>query len=312
MRKIFLKIFLVILICTLFLTGCQKKVGEEHEEKNATPLFYKIRNNETNSTIYLLGSIHAADDSIYPLDDTIMSAYNKSDYLAVEVDIIDMDYELLLEYTGKMLCEEGVQVKDYLGDELYNKMVKVLKEKNSYNLLVDEYKPVFIYSLFQDLIMKDAGLDSRKGVDRYFLELAKESEKEILEIETAEMQYNLLLNSPDKLYQILIESCVDNYDENVLAVKILYAAWKQGNEFVIEKSTYEIDEEELAKEDIEILEEYIQQWIVDRNYGMVSRLEQYMFEGKNVFCVVGLGHVVGEEGIVELLEQKGYNIEKLD
>lgn len=312
MKKIFRNLLLVILVCTLFLTGCQKKETKEEEKEAVTPLFYKISSNETDATIYLLGSIHAADDSIYPLNDTIMSAYNASDYLAVEVDITDIDYELQLEVTGKMLCEEGIKIKDYLGEELYNKMVKLLKEKNSYSFLLDEYKPVFFISYFENLIIKDAGMDARDGVDMYFLNLAKENEKEILEVETAELQYDLLLNCPDELFQMMIGDCVNDYDKSVLGMEILYEAWKQGNTFALEKSTYEFEGEELTEEEIEMLDDYIQKFVIDRNYGMVNTLEKYMSENKDVFCVVGVGHVIGDEGIVTLMEQKGYNVEKLD
>ena len=58
-----------------------------------------------------------------------------------------------------------------------------------------------------------------------------------------------------------------------------------------------------------LLEQYNQSLVIDRNYGMVNALDKYFREGKNVFCVVGVGHVVGEDGIVELMKSKGYSVE---
>ena len=77
-----------MILLAFTVTGCKNKEEKNIEQKDeevktesVTPAFYKITNTDNNSTIYLLGSIHAAEESIYPLNDTIMSAYESSDYL---------------------------------------------------------------------------------------------------------------------------------------------------------------------------------------------------------------------------------------
>ncbi len=39
--------------------------------------------------------------------------------------------------------------------------------------------------------------------------------------------------------------------------------------------------------------------------------KRYMAENKNVFFVVGIGHMLGDGGIVDLLKQDGYTVEKV-
>lgn len=316
MKKIFKSFLIISIAFTLMLTGCEKKESnvDENKKEIATPLFYKITSDKNSATVYLLGSIHAADDSIYPLNDTIMSSYNASDYLAVEVDTmaINDNFDLQLELAKKMLYIDGTTIKDYLDEDLYNKMVEFLKEKNSYNTLYDNYKPAFFESLFENIIIVDAGMDANKGIDTHFLNLAKKDNKSILEIETAEFQYDLLLSNPIELDQLMLASYVDDYDSNVLQMKELYEAWKNGDISELEEQILSSDTEGLTAEEIAMLENYNQTLINDRNRGMVKTLEQYMSENKNVFCVVGLGHVIGNDGIITLMEKNGYNIEKLN
>ena len=174
-------IFLIITIFTLIVfSACDKKeiVKEDNE---ITPLFYKI-SDKNNTKIYLLGSIHAADDTIYPLNDTIMNSFNDSDYLAVEVDTLSLqnNFDLSLNLAEKMMYNDSTTIKNHIGDELYNKMVNFLKEKKSYSSLYDNYKPVFFESLFENLIINDAMLKSESGIDMYFLSLASENNKKIL------------------------------------------------------------------------------------------------------------------------------------
>ena len=315
MKKIFQNLFILTIAFVLIFTGCQKKENEidDNKKETATPLFYKISNDENTATIYLLGSIHAADDSAYPLNETIMSAYENSDYLAVEIDTmaITSNFDLQLELAKKMLYIDGTTIKDELGEELYNKMVEFLETKNSYNNLYDNYKPAFFESLFENVIINDADMDANKGIDAHFLKLAKKDNKNILEIETAEFQYDLLLSNPIELDRLMINSYVDDYDNNVLEMKELYNAGKKGDIKELEEKLFSSDTEELSENEIMMLEHYNQTLITDRNYGMVRALEKYMSEDKNVFCVVGLGHVIGDEGIIKLMQKNGYKIEQL-
>ena len=43
----------------------------------------------------------------------------------------------------------------------------------------------------------------------------------------------------------------------------------------------------------------------------VEAAEQFMAEGKSVFYVVGLAHMIGENGIVEQLIRNGHTVERV-
>lgn len=306
-------IFLIITIFTLIVfSACDKKeiVKEDNE---ITPLFYKI-SDKNNTTIYLLGSIHAADDTIYPLNDTIMNSFNDSDYLAVEVDTLSLqnNFDLSLKLAEKMMYNDSTTIKNHIGDELCNKMVNFLKEKKSYSSLYDNYKPVFFESLFENLIINDAMLKSESGIDMYFLSLASENNKKILEVESAEFQYNLLLNTPLELDKIIIEEYIDNYDLNVSQMKDLYELWKKGDKEQLENILINSESQNATEEEKKLMENYNQSLIIDRNYGMANVLENYFEKKQNVFCVVGLGHVIGDEGIINLLQKRGYDVAQLN
>ena len=306
-------IFLIITIFTLIVfSACDKKeiVKEDNE---ITPLFYKI-SDKNNTTIYLLGSIHAADDTIYPLNDTIMNSFNDSDYLAVEVDTLSLQntFDLSLKLAEKMMYNDSTTIKNHIGDELYNNMVNFLKEKKSYSSLYDNYKPVFFESLFENLIINDAMLKSESGIDMYFLSLASENNKKILEVESAEFQYNLLLNTPLELDKIMIEEYIDNYDLNVSQMKDLYELWKKGDKEQLENILINSESQNATEEEKKLMENYNQSLIIDRNYGMANVLENYFEKKQNVFCVVGLGHVIGDEGIINLLQKRGYDVAQLN
>lgn len=314
MKNILKKLYVSIFILPLLFVGCKSNNVEKIDgsKESVTPLFYKISKKDSNVNVYLLGSIHAAQDNIYPLNDTIMKAYKNSDYLAVEVDTVALteNLNLQLELSGKLLYDDGTTIKDELGDELYDKMVSFLREKKSYVPLYDNYRPAFFESLFENYVIEDADMDSNEGIDMHFLTLAKEDKKDILEIETAESQYDLLLSNPIELDKMMIDEYVSEYDVAILEMKNLYDSWKSGN---IEKleSTFAIDDN-LPEDEAKLITDYNKALINDRNYIMASALEDYISEDKNVFCVVGVGHLIGDEGIISLMEDSGYIVEKIE
>jgi uncharacterized protein YbaP (TraB family) len=44
---------------------------------------------------------------------------------------------------------------------------------------------------------------------------------------------------------------------------------------------------------------------------MVSKIEDYLTEKETCLVVVGAGHLVGSQGIIEILRGKGFLIEQL-
>ena len=53
------------------------------------------------------------------------------------------------------------------------------------------------------------------------------------------------------------------------------------------------------------------QLITKRNYKMTEKMLRYFKSKKRYFVVVGAGHVVGNEGIVALLQKHGYKVTQL-
>lgn len=314
MKNILKKLYVFIFILPLLFVGCKSNNVEkvDNSKESVTPLFYKISKKDSNVNVYLLGSIHAAQDNIYPLNDTIMKAYKNSDYLAVEVDTVSLtnNLNLQLELTSKLLYDDDTTIKDELGDELYDKMINFLKEKNSYVSLYDSYRPAFFESLFENIVIEDADMNSNEGIDMHFLNLAKDDKKEILEIETAESQYDLLLSNPIELDKMMIDEYVSEYDEAVLEMKNLYNSWKSGDIKKLEKA-FAIDDS-LTDDEVKLITDYNKSLITDRNYIMTEALEKYISEDKNVFCIVGVGHLIGDEGIISQLENNGYIVEKIE
>ena len=59
-------------------------------------------------------------------------------------------------------------------------------------------------------------------------------------------------------------------------------------------------------------EEYNDMMIGDRNVGMIAKAREYLRRGIKTFYVVGLAHMVGDDGIIEGLKDLGVTVERVE
>lgn len=290
----------------------EKENSRDKEEANATPLLYEVTKEGRDNKIYLFGSIHMADNRAYPMNDKIMEAYNNSDSLGVEFDIVafSKDFSKQVELMQLMLCEENKSLADYLDEETYEMLIQYLKENKSYNKIYEMYRPALLYSLISNIAGEKSKLDADKGIDNYFLKKAKKDKKEILELESSDFQYEMLVSFPDELYDLMIRESIVEEEMMINDLKALYEAWLKGDEAGFEDSE-DINSEDFADIDENILrmiEEYNYKMLTERNNNMTKKVEDYFSDNKNVFVVVGAAHIVGEDAIAEQLQKKGYTV----
>lgn len=281
------------------------------KESTVTPLFWKATDADGN-VLWLFGSIHAGYDEYYPLPDKVLEAYNGSDALAVEADIIAFEKDLEAAYKAMMplIYTDGTKISDHISAELYSRAVGAMRDTGMYMSVYDMYKPAVWMSLIESACIEGAGLDTEKGIDRFFLKDAKKNDKTIVEIESAEEQYAMLGGFSDELQELLLEDAVTAHEDgsDVTGLKELAEAWGKGNEEVLNEMVLLPEDEEIDA----LTQEYWKAMMTDRNNGMVEYCKEAIGSGDEVFVVVGLAHFLGEDGIVNQLREAGFTVEEID
>lgn len=278
----------------------------------STPLLYKVTD-EDGDVVWLFGSIHAGWEEYYPLPDYVLDAFESSDALAVEFDVVafEKDYSAMVEALTAMVYMDGTKISDHIPEDLYDRAVAILKENNSYNSLLDMYYPVMWYSTIETFMIPFAGADVELGIDKYMINLAYDSDKPVLDIESPELQYGMLAGFSDELQATLLYSSVVNYEEQskyVAELIQLMTAWMEGDEEMLrELSSMEIETEN--PEEMALMEEYSYAMLEGRNIGMTEFAVDALEDGEEIFICVGSAHIVGETGMVDLLRELGYTVE---
>lgn len=261
-----------------------------------------------NTTVYLMGSIHFADKSFYPLRTELEEAFLRSNYLVVELDVNKVnadDYNRLLAEKGTY--KNGKTIRDVISDETWQQLSRQLEQLNVSYDAVKHYKPGMLVLTLTAMQVMQMGFDPELGIDAYFLSKAGGSKK-ILELESLQQQIELFINIPDGEL-LLKESLYSMSDaETMMAEMVQY--WKQGDVERMNKLLFED-----ALNEYPAFDAVYDSLFYQRNQGMAAKidamLQQESGQKQYYFVVVGAGHLIGEQGIVHTLKEKGYTVKRL-
>lgn len=250
------------------------------------------------ATVYLLGSMHLATPDLYPLRGTIMQAFEASDKLVVELDIGGGKQ---MAITQRMLergaYPPGKTLRDDLTPSTYDALSRRLQANGMPAELMLGMKPGLVITTLSTIEMMKLGLNPEQGVDRFFLERARGS-KPIVELETVDRQLDVLLDTTQP--ELLVKQTLGQLEELERLLAEMITSWKRGDAAALQKLV--IDDELRAHPEFRDLH---RRMFDDRNREMADKILAMQERGGVYFVVVGAGHLLGDQGIVELLKDRG-------
>lgn len=292
----------------LFLSLCLVANATASEDR---AFFWKV-GSET-ATVYMLGSIHFADESFYPLRDEIEQAFSSSDYLVVELDAESISAEAYQRQVAEQGLYPGKEtIKDHVSQDTFQKLSEYLRKMGVPMKAVEKQKPGMLVLTLTALEVTKLGLEPKLGIDLHFLNKAKGNKtggkktkgKKILELETLDEQFAIFVNFPDG--DLLLKEMFYSIDVSEGVLKQIITIWKQGDEKKMN---------ELLFEDAIInypgFASIYESLFYSRNKKMTNTVKSYLKNKGNYFFIVGAGHLIGEKGIVRLLEKTGYKVDRL-
>ncbi|MDR0271433.1 TraB/GumN family protein [Paenibacillus sp.] len=256
---------------------------------------------KNGNTVYLVGSMHIADDSFYPLRSELEKAFAEADYLGVEIDLSkaadEAQQKIIMDLS---MYQDGTTLKDHVSSATYAKVGKILEQSGMKPNAMDAFKPWVVGTTINSLKSVKAGYEAASGVDLYFTQKANERKIPVLELESYKSQLGMFDGFSKELQEKNLNDVLDNFDVLDDTVKKMAEMWKTGSEEQLLELTNSITADG----------EYNKAMLIDRNIKMADKIDGYLKSNKKeeYFIVVGAAHYLGENGIIKLLEEKGYTV----
>jgi uncharacterized protein YbaP (TraB family) len=290
------------LLASLLFTGlvvCRLAAQSSAPQPAKKALFWKV--SSAGNVIYLLGSIHFGSKNMYPLPGEIETAFERSTALIVEIDLNHVDMlktQALVMQSG--LYPAGETLWDHVSPETRQLLEQFC---TTYGLPAERLammKPWLVAVTTSVLPMLKSGMAPDLGIDKYFLDKAKD--RRVVEIESAEWQLKLLSGFAESVQEKYLASAIKDAGETVDDVRRIQDSWIAGDVAQLEKRLAES-----SGGPPEVMKAMLQ----DRNPHMADVAEQFL-KGKDVgFLVVGAAHLIGKDGVVAILEKRGYKVEQV-
>ena len=293
-----IRYILCILICFFFKTVCPCSVFAQ-PQKN---FLWKAQSG--TNTVYLLGSVHFMKKDVYPLSKRIEESFDLSDTVVVEADINDSGQIDVMKLAGAALYPGNDTLENHVSKDTFELVQKEFGDAGVPLLIINKQKPWFLALTITSLKLMQMGFDPSYGIDAYFLRKAS-GKKSVHELEGVDFQMKLLSGFSDKEQEAFLVYTLRDLKLLDKELDKLIRAWENGD-----TSTMESIAMKSISNDKDMHSIY-EKLIFDRNRNMVLKIEDFLKTKKTYFVIVGAGHLIGNQGIITLLRQKGYLVEQL-
>lgn len=289
MRKIFIG------IATLLTISFSSIVAQERSEPLAKTLLWKITGNGIQKPSYLFGTMHllCANDAF--LSEEFQNALADCDTVYFEIDLDDQ--KQLFSAFKYLQMKEGVQLSDLLSEEEYKRLQEYFRNRNFMIpfSLMKRFKPFLISSMMSEQVME---CPQKEGMEQVIMSAAKKIRKPIKGLETIAFQASLFDSIPYEEQAKELITYLDSSEKYAIATRKMIEVYLSQD---LEKM------EELVRISDPGTEKYLDLLLYDRNKRWADQLSDKL-KGSPCLYAVGAGHLPGEQGVIRLLQNKGYTV----
>ena len=260
---------------------------------------------------YLFGTIHLIHAADFLLSDSLVAALNRSERVVFEIDPAEMQNPMVaMSLMQRAMMSDGQTLRDLLDDEQYGRVEAHFSAMGLPMMFLERVKPMFLAMLAgldpSDMggMMGGLGGDAEggaSGIKSYEFELdaiAREADKEVGGLETADFQIGLFDSIPYPAQAEMLVAAIDapaGADDELTRLTKVYVTGDVDGMYAMT----------VAEEGG--LGGFERMLIVNRNRNWIAPMLEQSAAAPTLFAV-GAGHLGGPEGVVRLLRAEGATV----
>ena len=275
------------------------------------PLLWKV--SDKDNSVYLLGSFHMLHANDYPLSKDVDDALADAESLLFELPPEEMlSKELGAKLAMAALRTDGTK----LDADLTPALARRLREWGTANAeglqgagmtpdMLQMLEPWFVALLAAIVQARDLGFDSELGLDAHLANAAKKGGKPASGLESGAEQLAMLDGMTRAQQLQMLEDAIADSPQDTDELATLHGLWRAG------------DADTMWQEmGLKMRREYPELYArinTQRNDAWVPKLEARLKEPgtDDTLVVVGTLHLLGKDGVVEKLKNRGYTVERI-
>ncbi len=254
-----------------------------------------------DSELFIGGTIHVLSNGDYPLPIEFEQAYKQAKTIVFETDLIELAQpEIQQQFIQRLMYAEGKTLKDDVSEKTYKALADYVVSTGLTIDALNQFKPPMVMITLLMAELQRLGM-ANTGVDNYFNHKAVEDGKTLDELESVQIQLDVIANMGKGHEDEMILSAIAETRELASIMEEMKAAWRKGDIKQLEKiglSPMNADFPDLYR----LL-------LVERNNSWIPKIEDFLATPATEFVLVGALHLVGCEGLISKLRRLGYKVE---
>ena len=284
----------------LFLMSCTaqqpKVIIKKSENKNT--LLWQVSGKNIKQPSFLFGTFHLLCKEDIHFSEPLVTAIKASHEIYMELDMDDPS--ALFGGLAFINMKDGKNLRELYSASDYIKIERYFKDTLHIPLgMFQKIKPYFLVAMLYPRMMN---CSTPSGVEEELIKIAKDNKKEIQGFETVAFQASVFDSIP---YAWQAKELMKNIDSFQFYKKQLDTMVMAYSHQQIDQMTAELGKSEFGSNAYEDL------LLTNRNLNWLAKLKTIMV-GESVFVAVGAGHLLGEKGMIRLLQKEGYNVEPVN
>jgi len=256
-----------------------------------------------SNTVYLLGSVHLLRKEDHPLPSVIDAAYDDAETLFMELDMDDLD-PLATQATINRLgmLDEDQSLRDVMGEDLYEDALLAADALDIPLDMLAQTEPWFAAITVEQLVLTRIGFNPLYGIEMHMMTKAIQDGKAIQGFESVEEQLEFLDGlSLEAQRDLLMQTLAEGANIRDIMDRLI-SAWRMGDIAYMEENL-------LA--DIADYPELYESIVADRNRNWANTIDELLGDDEDYLVIVGALHLIGQDGVPQLLESRGYTVNQL-
>lgn len=303
---------LKVLVVTALLGSASVLAADAPKAAGApVPLLWKV--SDKDNAVYLLGSFHLLRPGDYPLSSDADAAFADAERVLFELSPEEMRSPALpqlmaqaaIRTDGKTL-QQDLDAETWARFEAWGRTNQAtLQQIGLSPQMLTVFEPWFIAVTISIVEMTKQGLDPKLGLDNHFMDQALAAGKPTGGLERAQEQIAVLDGMDATEQRQFLAESLQEAEKGAAETQRLHAAWRRG------------DAEELWNGMVaDMRTQYprlYQRINVDRNDAWVPKIRRILDQpgDDDAMVVVGALHLLGDDGVVEKLRARGYQVERI-
>lgn len=254
---------------------------------------------------HIIGTIHISDPRVRDLPAPILEAFKGSQQAAFELRFTPEERDAMLAATSRSGGRCGCALAKQVDDETYRRVVALAAEYGLPEKAVNRLHPfmlAYIFSMSPEEHRRQAEGDLM--LDLWLIQWAYDLGMRVEGLETLEEHIGVIALVPEQDHAAMLRELVDQLEAEPDRFERLVEDYLAGDlRRVFREVQAEIEREPAARE-------FMAAFLDRRNHAMVERLIPLMQRGRT-FAAVGALHLPGEEGMLSLLERRGFRVTRV-